>query len=1340
MTDEQSPGDLFRQRRQQKQHSQSSQQQSPHSRRGGGDRDRGDSNRGGGGRRSGGERSHNNSRNSSRGHQQPSGPIEQGRIARLCDGYGFLFCASRPVDLFFHSSALSRPARGHSFHFADLNVGDEVEFAVRHDLRKGQDAAADLRLLEPGTVVWEEEVAGPGIRTRGVVERAAYAGRGGERGGGEREGTIRILLEGADGDVANTSEKNKDTNEAGGAPEEKNQGTLVRYAVSDYQPQAAEDEDEDEEDSKDYSRQDFRSAKPSAPRLARGDVVDFILVSNRRSNLHYGRTIHLLQSERERWEQEREALLLASAVEECGVVTSLKHQFGFLRSNRRREEVYFHFGAIELPDHDEDEEGQDEEDEEYTLHEGACLSFLVVNESTLPEEYRSRPGSGNNGREGNRGRGGGGPSAGKTISARRVRFLPEGSVKFHHVLARGVTGRVVERPCPPPPPPRGGRKPADDASLMMGGGISGKVHLDAPIHCADAEVLALLLDKGKGDGDAAKDTAVTFTDVELPPTLSPGGAFATSRDGSRAAVWVHEMDRLLFDVVVDCIDGRCRVEPTTCLLPAADTETDIASEGKSAEEGAAPDDENGEQMPKAKARNKKNKKPKAAVRLIAPSLTGRAEGIVHLVKDNFGFIHLAERNADAYFRLYDVFPPETNSDIVRFSRSEVGDAAAANGKEFVPPKITAGTEVSFDIFVQPGGAQQQPTYGGRNRSGIRDSRENVKAIRLCVLPPGTVVQTKTLASGVRGTVKKEDPKQPFAGTIELEDPVMRMSAEDRHPLVAKLLDDLENDPREDVSVVFHHLESVQENKVVEAMVRARKGRLSLEYIPSAGGEDDKNPGRLRITKAPKAESSTADNGTSAVMDGKEEAEQDEGEKRDVSSDGANDPEGPEAEGKGDEQNRATKKAKEITTVRYDKHSLPNDEICDPPRLDDVITCDVVQSRRSGAISVENVRIVERKSKVRSHGAGKGNVGVVADVNGRFGFIDIVDDHARSGDLMFFHLSDLQAPSLAEDEAETKVDASEESDDASKPKTPASTSPLAGKIKISKGDEVKFDIVADAKTGKPIAKCVEILPRGTLGLPEISKQARPEITCRGIILIEPSHTSLANTPSRKPVGLSKSAGGRWANPDAKAGKGDDSGSSAVGQGRVLLLEDSAGLFSVSKVEVDDTAAGEGSGTEGDEAKTKPAATIVSAVGTHLTYTNTSAGMTSASVDRTRAPRRGDLVMFAGGKRKGGVGTGTVSNIRVTKPVGATKIRGHLSDISKENGEVVFVASTSGKERYPTKFSEIVSCDPSILKDGDDVEGILHAGSIYGGKWALLLAYFSGFFVQCYSYLYALSISH
>ena len=703
------------------------------------------------------------------------------------------------------------------------------------------------------------------------------------------------------------------------------------------------------------------------------------------------------------------------------------------------------------------------------------------------------------------------------------------------------------------------------------------------------------------------------------------------------------------------------------------------------------------------------------MRLISPSLTGRAEGIVHLVKDNFGFIHLAERNADAYFRLYDIFPPETNSDIVRFGRSEAG-TYDPNQKEFTPPKITAGTEVSFDIFVQPGGVQQEPTYGGRNRPG--NSRENVKAIRLAVLPPGTIVQSKTLASGVRGVVKKEDSKQPFAGTIELEEPVLRMSAEDRHPLVAKLLEDIENDPRDDASVVFHHLESVQENRVVEAMVRARQGKLSLEYVSSTGGVvDDKNPGRLRIFKAPKADadSSTADNGDASAEDTKDNVQNINDEEENGSGDADVDVDETENEAEGkDKSNQRQKKAKEITTVRYDKHSLPNDEICDPPRLDDVITCDVVQSRRSGAISVANVRIVERKSKVRSHGAGKGNVGVVADVNEsrHFGFIDIVDDHAPSGDLMFFHCSDLQAPSPA-DEGETKDDAAGDGDDATKP---ASKTPPAAKIKISKGDEVKFDIVIDAKTGKQIAKRVEVLPRGTLGLPEVNKQGRSEANlCRGIILMEPSHTSLGNTPSRKPVGLSKTAaaeGGRWANPDAKAGKEGDAGASGLEQGHVLLLEDPDGLFAIR--EDSKTDADGGAETEGEEAKAKPPPRIISAVGTHVTYTNTSAGMTSASVDRTRAPRRGDLVTFVAGKKKGGAGVSSVCNIRVTKPVGATIIRGNLSDINKENKEAVFQASTAGRERYRMQFCEVVSCDPSILKNGEDVEGILHDGNIFGGK--------------------------
>ena len=1294
MADEQSPGDLFRQRRQQKQ--QQSQQSQQSSRRGGGDRG-GD--RGGGGRRGGGGGSrHGNTRGGGGGgggSRGPSGPIEQGRIARLCDNFGFIYCASRPADMFFHYSSFRQ---GHA---SDLSVGDEVEFRVEQDRRKGDggEAAFDLRLLEPGTVIWEDLVEAAGVRTRGVVERPAYAGRGGgdRGGGGEREGTIRILLK---DDVEGSKETNGDNNEHGddaAGEKQKPQGALIRYSASDYQLKQVEGDD-DNQDSNEYSKQDFRSSKTSPnDKLSRGDNVDFILVSDRRSQLKYARDIGMIQSERERWEEEREAALLECATEEQGVVVGLKHQYGFIRSNRRREEIYFHFSSIELPDHDDDDENNEEETE-YTLHEGSCLSFMVVDEGNLPEKYRNRPG-------GRGGGGGGAPGAGK-ISARSVRFLPEGSVKFQHVLARGVTGRVVSRPIPPPPPPpgagRGGRK-ADDASMM--GGMPGKVHLEVPIECNDPEVLQLL---GNDSNDSPKD-ALQIVDVDLPPGLSPGGTFAATRDGSRVAVWVHEMDKLLFDVVVDCVDGTIRVEPTTCLIPMSEVDGDV--EGQDVEEEKTTSNEKEGENTKGKGRKKKNKKPKAAVRLIAPSLTGRAEGIVHLVKDNFGFIHLAERNADAYFRLYDVFPPETNADIVRFGRSDAG-TYGPNQKEFTPPKITAGTEVSFDIFVQPGGVQQQPTYGGRNRPG--NSRENVKAIRLAVLPPGTIVQSKTLASSVRGVVKKEDAKQPFAGTIELEDPVLRMSAEERHPLVAKLLEDIESDPRDDASAVFHHLESVQENKVVEAMVRARQGKLSLEYIPSAGGVvDDKNPGRLRIFKAPKADAFTTDDGVDAAEDTKDNTKDIGNGEESGFGDADVDEDENEAEGK-DKSSHRQKKAKEITTVRYDKHSLPDDEICDPPRLDDVVTCDIVQSRRSGAISVTNVRIVERKSKIRSHGAGKGNVGVVADVNEsrHFGFIDIVDEHATSGDLMFFHCSDLQAPSPA-GEGETKDDALDDTDNASKS---ASKSPPAAKIKISKGDEVKFDIVIDAKTGKQIAKRVEVLPRGTLGLPEVNKQGRSEANlCRGIILMEPSHTSLGNTPSRKPVGLSKTAaaeGGRWANPEAKAGKGGDADASGLEQGRVLLLEDPAGLFAIR--EDSKTDADGGAETEGEEAKAKAPPRVISAVGTHVTYTNTSAGMTSASVDRTRAPRRGDLVTFVAGKKKGGVGVSSVSNIRVTKPVGATIIRGTLSDISREKKEAVFQASTAGKERYTMKFGEVVSCDPSILKVGEDVEGILHDGNIFGGK--------------------------
>ena len=158
-------------------------------------------------------------------------------------------------------------------------------------------------------MIWEDLVEGEGVRTRGVVERPAYAGRGGGggRGGGEREGTIRILLE--DGEDEESGNKNGDNNENGdddndNGEKQKPQGALIRYSASDYQPKQVEDDDDNQGSSKEYSKQDFRSSKSSSnEKLSRGDIVDFILVSNRRSQLKYAREIGMIQSERERWEE-----------------------------------------------------------------------------------------------------------------------------------------------------------------------------------------------------------------------------------------------------------------------------------------------------------------------------------------------------------------------------------------------------------------------------------------------------------------------------------------------------------------------------------------------------------------------------------------------------------------------------------------------------------------------------------------------------------------------------------------------------------------------------------------------------------------------------------------------------------------------------------------------------------------------------------------------------------------------------------------------------------------------------------------------------------------------------
>ena len=1216
---------------------------------------------GGGARRGGHSRGHHGS---SRDHL----PVERGRICSLRENFGFIYCADRPEELFFHYSEFSQGRA------TDLDLGDEVEFRVGpaqtrggREADDGKMAAYGLALLDPGTVVWDDEDE-PGVRTRGRVERPAHSG--GHRGDrGESEGTIRILIgnDGMEGDEAGDEAGDKEV--AASSPQKK--GPLARYIASEIT--------QDEKRSASQSQQDVRGNRST--RIARGDIVEFTLVTERRSGLKKAKSIALIMSEKDRLEAEKEKNLLETATLERGVVVTLKNEFGFLRSNKQREEIYFHFSHIELPDaNDEAEEG------EFTLGEGQDMEFLVVDENRIGKE------------SGGRGKG--------RISARQIKFLPKGTVKFQYVLARGVTGKVIEKPHPPMHSSGGrGRHGSTKSLPSMSDGLPGKVLLANPIKVVD---------------DGAKELlgADTVTEVAFPIALSPGGTFAVDRAGSRLGVWVNEGDNLLFDVVVEMIDGVCRVESTTFLRPKSSVEAD---DSKCKKEG------------------------KAAVKLIETTLVGRTEGVVHVIKDNFGFIHLADRNVDAYFRLADVLPNDVNASIVHNMKRVFGDKSAKKRDDSTPQKIAAGMEVSFDFFIQAGGPKSS---SGRNRG---PEKENARAVRIAILPKGSIVHTKTLASGIKGTVVKEDAKQPFAGNIQLEKGVTRMSTEERHPNIAKLLDSIEADPCDVAEIVFSQLLSTHDNKVFNDMISSRKGRLELDYIPTAG--DETNPGRLRITKVQRGQD------LEEVTEDVDERIEDSAEA--AASDGA------QVEKEKKKKAKVSKpKVISIKTLRYDKNSLPQDEMHDPPGLKDIVVCDVVQSRRTGTVSAVNVKIVERKAIERgqrlvgseggdSIGPESGSGIVIELLESRgFGFISVLDEHAAKREMIFFHLRDVLPSTSDEDDAENaqadqEVTASEPEDSSTKAKK------KGGTATIRKGDEVKFGIEFSKKTSKRTAKNVQVLPPGTLN---ISTKADKN-ACKGYILMEPSYTSLENTPTRKATGTAAkvAAGSRWAAVDLDKDEGaSGSGSEIMERGVILLLEDPAGLFSSKVVaDVEDMEKVKSSedavplpdvdAEEGDEVKeaveegdcnagggTKgkgkaPPPTLLSAVGTHLSYANAAValrgagatGASSASADARSGPKRGDLVSFVRAKKSGGGGAATVPgaarDVRVVEPRAATAVRGQLVDVnvSPEVDQATFVAATTGQERYsilPSK--DVVSCVSSLLKEGEMVEGILHDGDIYG----------------------------
>ena len=1097
-------------------------------------------------RRSESNQSVNNSRGGARrgrggggGSSRSNLPIEQGIICSLKESFGFIHCADRPEELFFHYSEVS------GCHPDTLQIDTEVEFrigAASNSRNSGSEekkmAAFQIEPLVSGTIVWETEIES-GKRFQGLVERQI---RNDQRGGRDssnnnsNEGSIRIL-EPQDAET-------KDGQEL------KATGSLARFLAVSYAPP-------------ENKSMDIRSSN-GPNRLFRGDLVEFTLVTDRRTKEVNARSITLIQSEKDRSRIEKEKKLLEQAVSEEGVVISLKSDFGFLKSNKRREHIYFHYSHIVIP----------ETEEEFVLKEGQEMKFLVVVEN---DNHNQK------------------------CSARQLECLPKGSVIFHRVVAKGLTGVVTRSPRPP------SHSTATDEK-------DGTVRVVEPITDKDLD----------GKEETIQDVSLHFGDC-------PGGVFSyQQRGGAVPRLWIQEGDTILFDIVKEIADGSYRAAPTQYTvgkdIPVQPIEDAI-------------------------------KDATAAIRLLDVSMVGRAEGVVHTLKEagGYGFIHFADRTVDVHFKFHDLLPNELQSDL----RKRVG----GDEKSL---KLQEGVAVQFD-FSALGTVSSNSGRGRQGRGGQQD-KENLSAQRIVLLPSSMVSFEKVVATGVKGVVKSEDFKQLYAGMVELEEEFESMSLEERHPLVAKMIDSFlgeSSSPSGSKSLIFRDILSMKEDDVVVEMVKAKgKDVLSCTHIPVAGLSS--HPGRLCIRR----------------LDDEEVQEQ-------------------------DDKIVPPSKIKNSTptkTFRFGKPNLAEELKHDvPPGTGDVITCDIVQMRRTGKVAVQNLRVLERKERELEvddpMSTSTFGVGIVKEVvpNRNFGFISVLDENATKRDLLFFHISNRISDQGDEEASKSKKAES-----------------------VRKGDEVKFQVGTE-KNGKRVALNVQVVPKGTIP----TKAANN--ACRGFILMEPSVVSLSDTPLRKSnstvsQGSDKSGSGRWNNVKEESRKTQHN--DIVQEGCILLLEDKAGMFSDQSTgtKMDTPAPDEGDATEKVAEKksdedTAMGANTVGVICTRLPYRNGAIAIhgagSSSAVDDSSNPRRGDLVTFV--KAKSGKG---VRDIRVLTRQAATLLHGRLEDIVRTDaldggcGTAKFIAATEKEEEYDVSLAEVVSCDVAILKEKQAVEGVLHEGRIFG----------------------------
>lgn len=778
-----------------------------------------------------------------------------------------------------------------------LNCGDEVEFYVgprervrrRGEKREEEDrggnpveglSAYQVRVLEKGSVVWEEEDEPRGQRRLGRVERMIrWGGRdGGDGSGGSAGvGTIRLLDERKnDQERVQVGDETEKGDGAGSVDDDDDR--LDMEVEEKEEVPLLEQEGEVGKDSSRFSnkkgilvrftRDDYSGlrSKSRTNLLERGDIVEFTLVTEKRSGIKYARDITLVKSERERLEEERERRILESGTLEQGIVVSLKKGFGFLKSNARREEVYFHFSHVRSSENRE-------KDESVTLEEGQDVEFLVVTE-------------------------------GGKLSARNIKVLPRGSVVFEKVVAKGVTGVLTLLP----------RFSNYTNSSRRGGkssmaGQCGKIRLCSPFTLGP---------------DIPKDETMV-SEVWMHPDDCQG----LFKDDGNNELWFRLGDTLRFDVVRDSVDGNCRAVPTKYIHDES---------------------EESEESPK--------------IRLVSPGLAGRAEGIVVSMRQDYGFIELAHRNVDVYFRLSEVMPLSIQKDMVSPSPNESGF------------HLTVGSEVTFDLSLLP---PRSKAARNSSRSMKRSSeKDQLRAQRLIILPAGSVTLTKE-ESDVIGFVTRM--KGGYTGQIRLNKKMKAMPLKQQYPLMMKLVQDFASDSLAK-DIVFQDVQSEYENDIMADIV-GRNAGMALTFIP-VSDFGDLNRGRMRITKVEstlqhaddeddtlmKEMTSTKSDeqlATETVVNNNTETESDADAGAEKNDDLGADLDTEDENNKHDmdspSKKQVKKKTKAVQMVTFDKQSLAPSFVADPPLLGDKVSVTITYCRRTDHFLVSNMTLVERNEPV-----------------------------------------------------------------------------------------------------------------------------------------------------------------------------------------------------------------------------------------------------------------------------------------------------------------------------------------------------------------------------------------